>query len=700
MTKRRLFVGLISLVTFLGLLFVNVYQVNATTISPTTASSSVAGMSSSSSAMSSSIKRSAQPSNPAQGTDNDASRRGDLRQSRALAMTTSQGRDISNRLTSLTVTDRDKGKQRIYDSGSFLKVEGAFCDQAGSIKGGDYIKITWSNQSQNREAYLQGFSGSKPLYVDNVNVGQYVVTADGATLTFNDNVNDLRNVCGTFSFMMNAFNYSNRDQTLRFNNTSITVAKRDDSPVGPDVVKQEWRGDKTGSVQTYDGKNWIAWGVYLNSNRAQLDGVVTVHDEIPDGLTLDTSQTYVWLDGNIGMRLDEFKTRFPKSSIKISGGVIDITIDGKELSGHKLSVAYRTEINDADAINFTNNAQVAYQLQNEQVETTSYSTTVFNVTFDATVTGTKPNELKIIKYLEDKGSKKLLPGVTFEIRHCGTDDVWRKTTDDQGMIDMKDMPEGDYEIREVAAPQGIDLNEVKDKVWIVKVSASQEGKALQVVNHKVKSIPWTDYSDNLAKVVIPWTDYSDNLAKTVIPWTDYSNNLAKVVIPWTDYSDNLAKTVIPWTDYSNNLAKVVIPWTDYSDNLAKVVIPWTDYSDNLAKTVIPWTDYSNNLAKVVIPWTDYSDNLAKTVIPWTDYSKNSARKPGVPAKAETTTTDKQDPKPTMAAKKKATPVQQLQAVKKRVLPQTGEQTVSYLAVIGIVILGIAVWFLHKQKQRN
>lgn len=674
MTKRRLFVGLISLVTFLGLLFVNVSQVNATTISPTTASSSVAGMSSSSSAMSSSIKRSAQPSNPAQGTDNDASRRGNLRQSRALATTTSQGRDISNRLTSLTVTDRDKGKQRIYDSGSFLKVEGAFCDQAGSIKGGDYIKITWSNQSQNREAYLQGFSGSKPLYVDNVNVGQYVVTADGATLTFNDNVNDLRNVCGTFSFMMNAFNYSNRDQTLRFNNTSIAVAKRDDSPAGPDVVKQEWRGDKTGSVQTYDGKNWIAWGVYLNSNRAQLDGVVTVHDEIPVGLTLDASQTYVWLDGNIGMRLDEFKTRFPKSSIKISGGVIDITIDGKELSGHKLSVAYRTEINDADAINFTNNAHVVYQLQNEQVETTSYSTTVFNVTFDATVTGTKPNELKIIKYLEDKGSKKLLPGVTFEIRHCGTDDVWRKTTDDQGMIDMKDMPEGDYEIREVAAPQGIDLNEVKDKVWIVKVSASQEGKALQVVNHKVKGIPWTDYSDNPAKIVIPWTDYSKNPAKTVIPWTDYSKNPAKEVIHWNP----------PYAPEPVKPEQWITP-----------LYPLTP-----AKKTTPWVDYSSNPAKVVVPWTDYSNNLAKVVIPWTDYSKNSARKPGVPAKAETTTTDKQDPKPTMAAKKKATPVQQLQAVKKRVLPQTGEQTVSYLAVIGIVILGIAVWFLHKQKQRN
>ena len=99
------------------------------------------------------------------------------------------------------------------------------------------------------------------------------------------------------------------------------------------------------------------------------------------------------------------------------------------------------------------------------------------------MTGTKPGELKIIKYYDENGSRKLLPGVTFEIT-AQTGKKWQATTDAHGVISLKNMIAGTYFVREIAVPDWIDLDEVRNRTWQVAVLSRGEGQALEIVNHK------------------------------------------------------------------------------------------------------------------------------------------------------------------------------------------------------------------------
>ena len=562
------------------------------------------------------------------------------------------GREISDHVASLTVQG-NKDTDGMYSQGAEVKIEGSFNDAKGPIRSGDHIDLTWPTDNE-VTPYLVAFSGQTALTHHGVHIGDFTVTEKGGQLTFNGNVEQfVSGVQGTFFFNAKLYTRSQQDGTARLAVGPYVkflavkgVPQSSDNP-GALTHDQTWYGNKNGRAVPWNGKNWVDWDVRLNEYRAYLAAPIKLHDVIPTGLRLDPERLTFWIDNDEAINLATFQARYPHSSIQLNGNTITAVFSQDEFSGRRITFRYKTEIQDLNALNFTNSLAGAYQLQGQEVQNFAYQKTVQNISFGANVTGMLPGELKIFKYYPTDKGPQALAGVTFAIKHVATGTTFEATTDQKGIIDRQRMLPGKYEVREISAPDWIDFAKVQGQVWTVEVLENQPGQALLIKNEKkvesipwvdidspskdrprrdvTDSIPWTDYSNNPAKTVIPWTDYSNNPAKTVIPWTDYSNNPAKTVIPWTDYSNNPAKTVIPWTDYSNNPAKTVIPWTDYSNNPAKTVIPWTDYSNNLAKTVIPWTDYSNNPAKTVIPWTDYSNNPAKKIIPWTDYSNNPAK---------------------------------------------------------------------------
>ena len=65
-----------------------------------------------------------------------------------------------------------------------------------------------------------------------------------------------------------------------------------------------------------------------------------------------------------------------------------------------------------------------------------------------------------------------------------TTQVWVEKTNAQGIIELTNVPAGTYVVREIAAPAFIDLTKVKDQEWQIKVSASEAGQALVIVNEK------------------------------------------------------------------------------------------------------------------------------------------------------------------------------------------------------------------------
>ena len=621
-------------------------------------------------------------------------------------------REISGHIASLTVQG-NKDANGMYSQGAEVKIEGSFNDAKGPIHSGDHIDLAWPTDNE-VTPYLVAFSGQTALTHHGVHIGDFTVTETGGQLTFNDNVEQfMSGVQGTFFFNAKLYTRSQQDGMAKLVVGPYVeflavkgVPQSSDNP-GALTHDQTWYGNKNGRAVPWNGKNWVDWDVRLNEYRAYLAAPIKLHDVIPAGLRLDPERLTFWIDNDEPINLAAFQARYPHSSIQLNGNTITAVFSQDEFSGRRITFRYKTEIQDLNALNFTNSLAGAYQLQGQEVQNFTYQKTVQNISFGADITGTLPGELKIFKYYPTDKGPQALAGVTFRIKNVATGETFEATTEQNGIITRQRMLPGKYEVREISAPDWIDFAKVQGQVWTVEVLEDQPGQTLMIKNEKKRtSIPWTvidpsakDRPKRDVTEIIPWTDYSNNPAKTVIPWTDYSNNPAKTVIPWTDYSNNPAKTVIPWTDYSNNPAKTVIPWTDYSNKVAKTVIPWTDYSNNVAKTVIPWTDYSNKVAKTVIPWTDYSNNPAKTVIPWTDYSNNVAKtvKPALPAEQPTkwlplapaTVITMNQPNSTPHAISititDQTPVCDTNQAQ---LPQTGTASESILLEIGLALLSI------------
>lgn len=100
------------------------------------------------------------------------------------------------------------------------------------------------------------------------------------------------------------------------------------------------------------------------------------------------------------------------------------------------------------------------------------------------MTGVRPGNLKIIKQYQDGAERKPLAEATFVIINPVTTQVWVEKTNAQGIIELTNVPAGTYVVREIAAPSFIDLTKVKDQEWQIKVSASEAGQALVIVNEK------------------------------------------------------------------------------------------------------------------------------------------------------------------------------------------------------------------------
>ncbi|MGY5211930.1 SpaA isopeptide-forming pilin-related protein [Limosilactobacillus mucosae] len=528
-----------------------------------------------------------------------------------------QPQDVSDRITNLTVVERDSKKsQSIYNDGAYVTVSGTFSDARGKIRGGDTIHVNWPNSGQ---AYVNSYVGGKDLYVNGAMVGHYTVDQTGATLTFNDKINDLQNVSGNFSFDVEVRNTDEQNQTIQITagSTAASIPVKgitkgsSEQPSG-----KGWRGDKVGMILNRGDHNALAWGIYLNSNAAALGSDIICSDTIQGGQQFDPDSAYnrITVNGQ-SLSFDQFKAAYPNSSIEINGKTLTFRFNKDEFSGKTILVGYGTKITDNDLAVFNNTANVSYQLREDSQPTTvEYSYSVKNVSFDANVTGTKPGEMKIInKYTDDEGKIKILPDATFEVIKPDSESM-TYTTDENGVIDIKDLPAGKYTIKQITVPDWIDFSKAKDQTWTIEISDRENGTPLIVYNEvkKSKSIPWTPLTP--AKEVKPWTPLTP--AKDVKPWAPLTP--AKDVKPWAPLTP--AKDVKPWTPLTP--AKDVKPWAPLTP--AKDVKPWAPLTP--AKDVKPWAPLTP--AKDVKPWAPLTP--AKDVKPWAPLTPAKDVKPWAP----------------------------------------------------------------------
>lgn len=571
------------------------------------------------------------------------------------------GRDISDHVSSLTVQG-NKDADGMYGQGSEIRIDGAFDDSKGPIRSGDHIDLTWPTNNE-ITPYLVAFSGHTALTHNGVRIGDFTVTQDGGQLTFNDNVEQfMSGVHGTFFFRANLYTRSTQNGVAKLvvgpYEESLVVKGVSGSSEGELTHEQTWNGSKTGRTSPWGGKNWVNWDVRLNEQRAYLDGPIQLHDVIPDGLRIELDRLNFWIDNDEAIGLAEFKARYPQSSIQINGNEITAVFSQSEFSGRYIYFRYSTEIMDLNALNFTNSATGSYQLQGQEVQNFAYQKTVQNISFGADITGTLPGELKIFKYYPTDKGPQALAGVTFEIKNVATGETFAATTDQNGIISRQRMRPGKYEVREISAPDWIDLAKVQGQVWTVEVLEDRPGQALMIKNDKKgESIPWFDI-DTQAKDR-PKRDITDS-----IPWTDLTPS--KKVIPWTDLTP--AKPVKP--------VKPVLP--------AEQPMPWIPLEpaqpaqpDKTVKPVLP--------AEQPMPW-----------IPLTPAQPGQPEKPVLPAEqpmewlpltpATATTTNQPNSTPHVTLTSQ-TPVRDTNQAR---LPQTGTAHESIFLGIGLVLLGFCL----------
>ena len=347
------------------------------------------------------------------------------------------------------------------------------------------IQVDWPHD---QTAYLTGYSGQKPLYLAGVNVADYVVSAERARLVFNTNVEQLKQVQGSFSFAAKVYNQLEQAQVVAVvvgdQQTEVTVAGQPTDSGGREVYDQSWCGEKVGGTTPWQGANWVNWGVYLNSNHAQLAGPIDLSDEIPAGLALDPTTVTLTVDGQTSYRMDEIATAYPASQLTVTGNRLQAHLSAAEFSGHQVLLGYLTRILTTAGTEFVNQVTGTYQLPGQTPQSFTYQTQVRNIDFDATVTGVRPGNLKIIKQYQDGAERKPLAEATFVIINPVTTQVWVEKTNAQGIIELTNVPAGTYVVREIATPAFIDLTKVKDQEWQIKVSTSEAGQALVIVNEK------------------------------------------------------------------------------------------------------------------------------------------------------------------------------------------------------------------------
>ncbi|SUK13867.1 collagen adhesin [Staphylococcus agnetis] len=396
--------------------------------------------------------------------------------------------DISStNVTSLTVSP-----SQINDGGN-AKVRVEFNDNNQKIHNGDTIRVNWPGTA---DLKIQGYSKTLPLTVHGQQVGQVVITADGATITFNENVERLQDVSGFAEFEVQGRNLTNTNKadsktgtiTSGSKNASLTVTKGEAGTAGVFYYK-------TGDMQPDDTQH-VRWFLNINNEKKYVSKPIWVKDQIQDGQQLDLDTISITINGTHSdyfsgpNAIQQFQNKIPGASITASPdkNSIDVYIPQNYASLNNFTIAYKTKITNETQPEFVNNSQIWYQENNQpEVNGESSNHTVKNISANAGIQGTVKGELKIQKL--DKDTQQPIQNVKFTLTKAdGTafDDGSKSkelVTDAQGLANIKGLPSGKYIIKEIEAPSPYVFDKNKEYPFELKDTDTQ-GYFIKIDNSK------------------------------------------------------------------------------------------------------------------------------------------------------------------------------------------------------------------------
>lgn len=404
-----------------------------------------------------------------------------------------EGNDISN----LVVTNLTVSPTEINDGGSTTVRLDFRESEKHNIKGGEMINVSWKRES---EILFNGFVKEIPLEIQNKRVGMATIRQDGATIVFDESINNLDNVEGYVSFEVQGRNFTNTSGK----DTKTGYISSGSKTVNVNVTKQESGTTsvfyyKTGNMDTSDTEH-INWWLSANMNKVYVGKEIRIEDEIQGGHELvkdsfnitvtdyNNSQT-TFAGANA---LNEFAQRYNGANININQNKITVRIPQNHANNNQFIFNYKTKIAEQSQKEFVNNSKVWYQeLYKDEVSGLESNFSVRNINVSAGITGTVKGELKIFKKV--KGTEIGIQGVKFILKRAdnsiikGDKSEFTLETDSKGIANIKELPVGTYKIKEVSAPDWIDFNPLEAQELEFEVKESDVEGTLFNVENKVRT---------------------------------------------------------------------------------------------------------------------------------------------------------------------------------------------------------------------
>jgi LPXTG-motif cell wall-anchored protein len=428
------------------------------------------------------------------------------------------GRDISAEdISSLDVS------LTTVSGGSQLKVTMNFdedIDGALDIAEGDMIKVTWTSSGN---FYFEGvqYNAVQDVVLEGTGtvIGQAVVSATDAVITFSSAVEGLQHVSGYFSFWLTAV-ISETDETITSGDATIqggdftenVTISRSDSP-GP-VFASKAGSFATSSDGTLDYA-LAQWFIVANRTFDTVTGTVTIVDRMPKGLTFagfayafmatetENNLNPVGSYANTAAWITALGGTWTYSESDSSYNVLTITFPASAFTYNNETVAIafcietavdetQFEIQDGNYRLLQNTMECTFTLGTDsEVNDDQPETHTANLYIPISSTGAQgvPKGIIQITKVVD-GTSVPISGVTFRAYKLdgaggtrltgwyGGSDYVEFTTDDSGIAISPQLDDGYYEIEEASAPDWVVMTTQK----ITAILSGETGTAESVEN--------------------------------------------------------------------------------------------------------------------------------------------------------------------------------------------------------------------------
>ncbi|MGG2017376.1 Cna B-type domain-containing protein [Bacillus sp. S10(2024)] len=390
-------------------------------------------------------------------------------------------------------------------SGEQTKVTINFSEKNGfRLKSGDTLTLTLPPE-------LTGLNTTFNLN----DYGTCTVTNGTVVCTFNDKVSEYQNIKGYLNFRVQADNVGTDQKKEIETNFGTTVAKQAITITGPTSGGGTDPGERPFFYKTGDmnsgNDNEVRWFLNINLNREKLKNDITVTDNLQEGQKLNKDSFYIIVDDGIDRKsisFQDFQDNY--GTITFTGDTsFKVVIPKDKANGNSFSIGYTSTITEAGKKQdfFKNDYQIDYQVADKQPVSDSGTYPVENMSAGGGASGDVPSKgtLKIVKHLEGS-EEKVIPNVSFNLyKDSGEKVGGQYTTDEKGIIEIKDLTPGKYYVQEVSAPNYIDFDpqakvefEVKsDTVNGIKLPISNRVKTTSITGMKT----WKDDNQNRPKAI-------------------------------------------------------------------------------------------------------------------------------------------------------------------------------------------------------